>query len=187
MNEDYLWDKSGEPDAEIERLENALQAFRYKQPQETALPENIIRFKKETLKPLNRFFSLPFAIAASLAFIFLSVVLTLALRNENNQQGIATSEFAVIENGIDLEGLGPAVVPVPVEPSQKAQPIIKKLKRKAVLLPPTLAKKTNVEQSLDAESKYALGQLLKALQITTAKLNLIKKKVQTVEGIEPQS
>ena len=35
MKEDYLWDKTGS-DPEIEKLENALKAFRY---QETAPPE----------------------------------------------------------------------------------------------------------------------------------------------------
>jgi ferric-dicitrate binding protein FerR (iron transport regulator) len=32
MNEHYLWDRSGEPDPEIQRLENLLSPFRYKDP-----------------------------------------------------------------------------------------------------------------------------------------------------------
>ena len=32
MNEDYLWDKSGEPDPEIQRLETLLSALKWDKP-----------------------------------------------------------------------------------------------------------------------------------------------------------
>ncbi|MEA2174752.1 MAG: hypothetical protein QOD00_2344 [Blastocatellia bacterium] len=40
MMDDYLWDKSGEPDEEVERLEELLGALRY-QPRELELPETL--------------------------------------------------------------------------------------------------------------------------------------------------
>ena len=43
MNEDYLWDKTGE-DPEIEKLENALQVFRYKETAPPALPAKALPF-----------------------------------------------------------------------------------------------------------------------------------------------
>jgi hypothetical protein len=40
MMDDYLWDKSGEPDEEVERLEELLGGLRY-QPRELELPETL--------------------------------------------------------------------------------------------------------------------------------------------------
>ena len=39
MNEEYLWDKSGEPDSEIQELEETLGSLRY-QPKGLDLPDN---------------------------------------------------------------------------------------------------------------------------------------------------
>ena len=38
MNDNYLWDKSGEPDEEVQHLESLLSEFRY-QPRPLVLPE----------------------------------------------------------------------------------------------------------------------------------------------------
>ena len=59
MNENYLWDKTGD-DAEIEQLENALQAFRY---QETAAPAILAKNIPFKTKSNFSFFSLRFAVA----------------------------------------------------------------------------------------------------------------------------
>src|SRR5688572_13087421 len=40
MNDDYLWDKSGEPDPEIQELEQVLGTLRY-QPKELEIPADI--------------------------------------------------------------------------------------------------------------------------------------------------
>ena len=40
MNEDYLWDKSGEPDPEIQQLEEILKPLRY-EPQSLVIPANL--------------------------------------------------------------------------------------------------------------------------------------------------
>lgn len=42
MNDDYLWDKSGEPDPQIQQLEEILGTLRY-QPKPLALPEELSR------------------------------------------------------------------------------------------------------------------------------------------------
>ena len=42
MNDDYLWDKSGEPDPEIQELEEILAPLRY-QPKPLELPTNFPR------------------------------------------------------------------------------------------------------------------------------------------------
>lgn len=48
MKEDYLWDKTGVADPEIERLENALAVFRYQEAEPPALPAKIVPFERKT-------------------------------------------------------------------------------------------------------------------------------------------
>ena len=40
MNDDYLWDRTGEPDPEIQQLEEILGTLRY-QPQPLAIPAHL--------------------------------------------------------------------------------------------------------------------------------------------------
>jgi hypothetical protein len=73
MNEDYLWDKSGEPDPEIQELEQILAPLRY-QPVPLELP--VVRRRNY----------LPLAIAATLLIALLAGGLWLRLRKQNIAQ-----------------------------------------------------------------------------------------------------
>ena len=68
MKEDYLWNKTG-ADAEIERLENALKAFRYQETAPPELPAKIIPFRNE-----NRRADFSDSLSRSAAFACLIVV-----------------------------------------------------------------------------------------------------------------
>lgn len=70
MNEDYLWDKSGEPDPEIQELEQILAPLRY-QPIPLELP--VVRRRNYV----------PLAIAATLLIALLAGGLWLRLRKQN--------------------------------------------------------------------------------------------------------
>ena len=74
MNDDYLWDKTGEPDPEIQQLEEILGTLRY-QPKPLVLP------RRKNYFPL-------LAIAASilLAIVAGSIWLRVRSRNEAPQQ-----------------------------------------------------------------------------------------------------
>ena len=67
MNDDYLWDKSGEPDPQIQELENILGTMRY-QP------------RPLKLAPRRNYLAL-LAIAATIAVALLAVGLWLGLQN----------------------------------------------------------------------------------------------------------
>lgn len=67
MKEDYLWNKTGE-NADIEKLEIALKAFRYQESAPPALPAKIVPFEK---KSSRRFFRLSFAFAAFAAALII--------------------------------------------------------------------------------------------------------------------
>ena len=69
MNDDYLWDKTGEPDPQIQQLEEILGALRY-QPRPLAVPQ------KRNYFPL-------LAIAASLLFALLAGGIWLRARSRN--------------------------------------------------------------------------------------------------------
>ena len=73
MNEDYLWDKSGEPDPEIQELEQILAPLRY-QPMPLELP--VVRRRNY----------IPLAIAATLLIALLITGVWLRLRKQNIAQ-----------------------------------------------------------------------------------------------------
>ncbi len=76
MNEEYLWNKTGE-DAEIERLETTLAAFRYQETAVPALPSKILVFQSSVaaeapVKTSRRRSFKNFALAAFAAAILLA-------------------------------------------------------------------------------------------------------------------
>ena len=73
MNEDYLWDKSGEPDPQIQQLEEILGTLRY-QPKPLQLPEELSTARRRNYVPW-------FAIAATVAIALLAGGLWLRIRN----------------------------------------------------------------------------------------------------------
>lgn len=64
MNEDYLWDKSGEPDPQIQQLEEILGTLRY-QPKTLKIPAGLSPVRKRKYFPL-------LAIAATFVIAVLS-------------------------------------------------------------------------------------------------------------------
>ena len=73
MNDDYLWDKSGAPDPQIQELENILGALRY-QPQPLKLSGSSTARRRNYLALL--------AIAATVLIALLAGVLWLNIRRE---------------------------------------------------------------------------------------------------------
>ncbi|MBA3768588.1 MAG: hypothetical protein H0W99_16740, partial [Acidobacteria bacterium] len=74
MSDDYLWDRSGEPDPEIARLERTLGQLRH-QPEPLVLP---------VARPRHAFF--PALAAAAVVLIVLSGGLWLSLRRSINEE-----------------------------------------------------------------------------------------------------
>ncbi|MDQ6788947.1 MAG: hypothetical protein M3033_19250 [Acidobacteriota bacterium] len=186
MKEDYLWDKTGK-DPEIERLEIALQAFRYQETAPPALPAKVIPFKA---KPARKIFPFAIAAAACVAFviIFLSVLFQIFSNRIEVKKELSatveqrnTAEFPIAEtisNSPDLK----------VKTAEKAKQfherrIVKINKitsvnypQKELKTPNIKVQKTNV--ALTKEEQYAYNQLMLALSITSSKLQLVKDKVE---------
>jgi len=97
MNEDYLWDKSGEPDPEIQELEQILAPLRY-QPKPLELPV-VVRRRSY----------LPLAIAATLLIGLLLMGVWLRLRRQESPQ--PQQEAKSVPSGFKVEETpSPAVV-----------------------------------------------------------------------------
>ncbi len=83
MKDDYLWDGSGEPDVEVQKLESTLARYRHHQP--TPAFDEVA----ETLpkKHRNRFFTLPFSfqLAAVAATLLIAATAFYFLRRPNPQ------------------------------------------------------------------------------------------------------
>ena len=87
MNEEYLWDKTGE-DAEIEQLENMLAAFRYQEIAPPALPAKILPFPPKSAENISSGITLRrrskvFAFAACAAAILIAFGILLQLQFSN--------------------------------------------------------------------------------------------------------
>ena len=204
MKEDYLWDKIGE-NAEIERLENALKAFRYQESAPPILPSKIIPFEKKTSRG---FFRLSFAFAAFAAFLIVCIgvwfhfsdvkteiasdspKITSPPNVENTAKEILAEKPADLiigkietpKNPIKREVVKvKKIVPQIVRQEKKAARNLE-IKQVNDLMAKNQAEKSPVE--LTKEEKFAYDQLMLALSVTSSKLKLVRDKI---DGIEKQN
>jgi hypothetical protein len=189
MSEDYLWDKSGK-DSEIERLEDALQTFRYRETAAPELPAKMFSLKKE--KP-RRSFKLTFAFAAfaTLAIVFAGV--RLQIPDNKIEVAAIPLEFSappVVEKISDeslTEKPRYSIIKTRVTQKKAVAPKIKKSKRitTAIEVRDNLtAAKAEIKKSaikLTVDEKYAYDQLMLALSITGSKLRLVTDKIDAIE------
>lgn len=152
MNDDYLWNKTGQPDPEIQQLEEILGTLRY-QPKPLALPQ------RKNYVPL-------LAIAASLLFAILAGAIWLRVRSRNEaspQQAQVTTPTAK-----------------PVEAPK--QPEIRSAPNPPILATRRIHKKRSARSVAERqEALMAKEQLMLALRLTTQKLHLVHTKTQSTQ------
>lgn len=194
MKEDYLWDKTGE-DAEIEKLENALQVFRYKETAPPELPAKILPFRTETAS--RRTFPSVLAAAACLVFgiVALGVWLQilrhnivetgedLSKTNETRNEVILPQAATTAKNDdLPIQKVENSKQPAQQKFAEARQDTLTNMRRKEPRAQKIKAVKPPVR--LTKEEKYAYDQLMLALSITGSKFKLVKDKV---EGIEEKN
>jgi len=192
---DYLWDKTGEPDPEVQELEEILGTLRY-QPRPLEIPAGLQVGRERSF---FRGFAPRLAIAATIAMLLLGLGLWLGL------QRLQRSQPAQLVKNSDA----PTANPTPVNESSPKQD------QNAVVAPtnnPTpqrivgprrheinqsqLAANTNRvrndrvrNQQLTAarrqEAEAAKNQLMLAFRMVSAKLNFAQKKAQELNQKEP--
>ncbi len=200
MKEEYLWNKTGS-DPEIEKLENALKAFRYQENATPVLPAKIIPFEKKTSR---KFFRLSFAFSAFAAILI--VCLGFWFQVSDNKTEVAKDTPKIISPPIAETVAKEILVEKPVDlvvekpkksverKAVKVQKIIPQVVRQnniternleikkpddSIVAQNTEAKKPPVK--LTKEEKYAYDQLMLALSITSSKLKLVTDKIENVE------
>ncbi len=188
MKEDYLWDKTGE-DAEIERLEKALMAFRYAETAPPELPGKVFVVEKE--KP-RKFWQFGFAFAAfaTVALIFFTVWFLAAPAQLPVLESVAeTNQPESTDRTIKKESVPPAT-PVQIIENRPRLNTPKVVKIRSTVAPKIrpiklVARKTEpkeIPETLTAEEQYAYDQLMLALSITGSKLKIVKDKIDAIEG-----
>ena len=200
MNEDYLWDKSGEPDPEIERLENTLASLRFKRPIEPLpLPAHPRWSFRLSSSPA-------LAIAATLLILILAGGLWLGLRRSGSKNGSDVATKNPANEVKSDEQITPGVRP-PIDPetptNNRAQPDEKltasapvgivaprsastrrqtATRQVAAALPKPNATLNPRREQLAREGEQAKAQLILALHIASDKLSAVQKKIQANPG-----
>jgi hypothetical protein len=176
MKDDYLWDKSGEPDPEVQQLEQILGTLRY-QPRPLEIPDDLVVHRRRNYFPL-------LAIAATFIIALLAAGLwwratsqkapipvevrvqqpapTLTINQELKDKTVATDN-----------NHGPSPVPgVHRHRQQPANLVAINRKRRDRSSTPALT------AAQEKEAEEAKAQLLMALRVASEKLNLVQRKAQ---------
>jgi hypothetical protein len=163
MNDDYLWDKTGQPDPQIQQLEEILCTLRY-QPTPLAIPDDLRVPQRRNYLPL-------LAIAASVLLALLAGGIWLRVRSR--------SEAPKTQAKVESPTPTPDVTPVLPE------------KKSALNPSPVVAhnRRRNRSASSAVERQEALmakEQLMLALRVTTQKLHLVHTKTSPANQIKNQ-
>lgn len=176
MKDDYLWDRSGQPDPEIQELEGILGQLRY-QPRELEIPRRVQTGR-------NRYL----AIAAALAIALLGLGLWLGIQRQSPtdvivgkpQESKKESSGVAAANPIDEKKLStlsatnntPASVEVNPGPQPRRYRASKTRRPRHTVTTPTMT----AEEI--AEARLAKDRLMLALRVASSKLNYAQKKTQ---------
>ncbi len=193
MEDDYLWDQSGEPEPEIQELEQLLGTLRY-QPRPLEIPEGLQpgrqRFALRDFKPL-------LAIAAAIALIVLGAGLWLSLERRDTT-GVAKTE----PKPSPSEAQAAATVPEDVQDQTPNDgkdsfslltPRLNKPRRDR-LNQTRVAVNANRKRAFETKAPELAGdelkeaeagkaQLMLALRVASAKFNLALKKAQGTNNL----
>jgi hypothetical protein len=165
MNEDYLWDKSGNPDPEVQRLEEILSPLRY-EPKPLIVPANLVTHRRRRYFPV-----LAIAATVLLALVAAGVWLRLHTGNKSQPQQANVITPAVKETPSRDEI---AAVPTPASPAPRTNN-----KRR------TRPSFSALKQHEREEALAAKEQLMFALRLASEKLNLAQRKTQGTTPANP--
>jgi hypothetical protein len=183
MEDNYLWDRSGEPDPEIQKLEELLGTLRY-QPRALEIPHHIQVGRRRSFLP---------AIAIAAAIALLAVLLGLWF-NFNRRQAPALEA----EKPLPVyQPLTPALSPVKPDNPPAIAIFVKSPRRTGIekhrAAPRNLeARNQNSmtrtatgQPELTAEELAEKEQVLVALRLVSYKLNLAQRKTQGMPQPNP--
>jgi len=184
---DYLWDKTGEPDPEIQQLEEILGTLRY-QPRPLEIPAGLQVGRRRSL---FRGYAAPLAIAATVAMLLLGLGLWLGLQRleRSPQQVVKSPDTPQVRPVPPNEKQNSTVAVASPEPEQKR--IVESPHRR--VNPSSLARNSKRDRNTavkdqqltlkqQQEARAAKDQLMLALRVTSLKLNLAQRKAQSTNA-----
>ena len=179
MNDDYIWDKTGD-DRETMRLEKALAVFRYCESDPPALPPEE--------HPRRRRFLFAYAIPA-FAVLTLAAGLWLGVMTGGDDDEVTFVHHPAADASEQIpEPEAPAAQPPaslnpPVPPTRRAvMPTIASAPRRSRAK--TRLPKTSTVATLTKEERHAYEQLMLALAISGSKIKIVQNAIHGVEENE---
>jgi len=162
MNEDYLWDKSGQPDPQIQELEEILGTLRY-QPKPLIIPRDLVPSRRRNYFPL-------LAIAAAVLVALLATGIWIQVRTSSESQPQQAKVSPVVQ---EKTLPGDAVVrdSTPANKPAKSESTVAHIRRRHN--PPAMRERDR-EEALAAKE-----QLMIALRVASEKLSLAQRKTHT--------
>jgi hypothetical protein len=187
---DYLWDKTGEPDPEIQQLEEILGTLRY-QPRPLVIPANVTVAGKRSF---FRSVTPALAIAATIALLMLGLGLWFGLqklqksqpateaRNKKSTPVEGPKQSTSSNDASGVVATSPNVNPKPLEDSHPHRSVPKQS-----LLAVRARRLRNEELAARKlqEAEVAKDQMMMAFRLVSAKLNYAQKKAQELNQKEP--
>jgi hypothetical protein len=159
MNDDYLWDKTGEPDPQVQELEEILGTLRY-QPKPLQIPEESLPL------PQRRNYFPWLAIAAGVLLAILAGGIWLSTRS----RGDAPQRQAEATPPAPVKEVTPSVPKTPERKNEPREEVVAVHRHRPRPSVPVLSKR-ELEEALVAKE-----QVMLALRLTTEKLSLVHKK-----------
>ena len=187
---DYLWDKTGEPDPEIQELEEILGALRY-QPRGLEIPANV-----QVGRPRNFFrgHAPSLAIAATIAMLLFGLGLWLGLQRWQRNQPVQLAQRPGAEatkpgESVPVSAHDANVSSIP-EPAPAVSPSHNPRSKPQLAANNKRARSVRVNDQQLAiarrqEAEAAKDQLMLAFRLVSAKLNFAQKKAQELNQREP--
>jgi hypothetical protein len=178
MNDNYLWDRSGEPDPEIQQLEEILGTLRY-QPRALEIPPHIQLGRRRTFFPAM-------AIAAAIALFAVLLGLWFSfnrrpLRTSEARNGSQIDQPANTTPSSSKSGNETEVAPVANQPKQPGIQKGREGPRNLLAQNQRRISRPGIRQSeLTTQELAEKEQVLVALRLVSYKLNLAQRKTQGV-------
>jgi hypothetical protein len=192
MNENYLWDRTGEPDPEVQQLEEILGTLRH-QGRPLEIPADL---QVDRPRSFFRDFGPRLAIAATIAMLLLGLGVWLGMRRLQRAQPAhlavrpkapegssnpspllppkdANNEVAVSPTGSDRKSID-------VDRHRVSQRVVARNSNRLRNQPANNSQLAAREQ----EGRAAKDQLMLALRLASTKLNLAQKKTQNINSRE---
>ena len=170
MNDNYLWDRTGEPDPEIQKLEELLGELRY-QPQPLHIPANLTVGRK-------RSFYLPMTIAAAIIMVAILSALWFQFSRRPDAPTLQSKQdVPVTPTKVPQPESIPEPKTVAVKDEPKEQKPRRHLNRNLLAINKRTVNKHEVSAPALTPAELAeKEQVLVALRLVSAKLNLAQRK-----------